>query len=341
MSLSHRGAAVAAFAILLAVAAPAVTARYLLFSSGTWYGEAAARMASTAVAGIVVAAGYVPLRMLRGADSSVAAARESVVAILGLAITAFSVSELLAPNTPVAAAAPACASVPVYGARFFAVTEPTGVNSRSGPGRAYQQVNRYAGDCTLGFDGYCIGRPEPDFRLGTPDDRWLIVHKRNDLIASAVVQCQSAELALGATPDPKCAKLGALPQPNVIQRFTYNTSNGQLAASAPWVAAVGYGLATVRSNYSLYQIGVLGTDPNTDFAKVLPPSGIASQLHVTDGNVWLGAAICLADNVPVVRSLRIQSLTLRNSRVVGETPNPRVPSAIRPHLAEIACNSTT
>ncbi len=355
------GKARLAFAFLLVVAIGAVIARYFLFSHGILYGETAAKMASLMVAGLIVLAGFVPLWLLRRAASSPAAggqasssptgisaaaaepapaARESIVAtvaaILGLAITAYSLSELVAPNTPVEAAAPACAGAPVYGARFFAETTPIGANSRIGPGRAYQQVNRYSGNCTLGFDGYCIGSPEPDFRLGTPDQRWLLVHHRGELIASAVVQSQTAESALGATPSRVCAKLGGLPLPTAIQQFTYNHADGRLTASAPGAASVGYGLASPPPHL-IYQAVALGTDAS--FSAALPPGSVATRLKISDGNVWLGAAICLADNVPVVRSLRVLRLELRHSQVIGQVPEPNVPEAVRPHLAEIACNS--
>jgi hypothetical protein len=156
-------------------------------------------------------------------------------------VTGYSVSELLAPNTPVAAEASACAGTPVYGAAFFAKTQVNGVNARSGPGVEYPQVKRYRGNCTLGFDGYCIGRAVPDFVLHTPDQRWLIVHDESDLVASAVVLSESA---------------------------------------------------------------------------------------------------CLADNVPVVSSLRVQLLTFHGAHITKEQPNPQIPKSVRPLLAEVACNSS-
>jgi hypothetical protein len=318
-------------------------------------------MASLMVAGVIVLAGFVPLWLLRRVAASQAvsglaspspkgasavpkeptsAARESIVAtvaaILGLALTAYSLSELLAPNTPVEASAPACAGAPVYGARFFAETTAIGANSRNGPGREYQQVNRYSGNCTLGFDGYCIGLPEPDFRLGTPDQRWLLVHNREEFIASAVLQSQTAESALGAKPSSSCSKLGGLPLPTTIQQFTYDTVNGRLTASAQGAAAVGYGLASPAPR-TIYQAIALGS--NTSFSASLPSGNIATKTKISDGNVWLGAAICLADNVPVVSSLRILRLTLQRSHVIAQVPDPKVPAAVRPHLAEIACNS--
>ena len=337
---------------LLVIAA--VFLRYELFARGILYGEAASKMASLAVAGVIILCGYLPLRMLHGRkaadknghkngdeNSAKDASRESIAAalavVLGLAVTGYSVSELLAPNTPVAVAAPACDGTPVYGAVFFAKTQANGANARSGPGVEYPQANRYGGNCTLGFDGYCIGRAVPDFVLKTPDQRWLIVHERNELVASGVVLSESAESALGATPSPKCKKLGGLPEPTNITQFSYDPSSGQLSSVAPGAVAVGYGMASVSPNNRTYQVIALGTGPG--FEAKLKSSTIVNEISVIHG-VWLGAAVCLADNVPVVGSLRVQLLTFRGTHVTSERPNSELPKAIRTLLAEVACNSS-
>lgn len=323
--------------------------RYELFDRGILYGEATSKMASLAVAGIIILCGYLPLRILRNhnndhktghKNSTKDASRESIAAtlavVLGLAVTGYSVSELLAPNTPVAAAAPACDGTPVYGAAFFAKTQVNGANARSGPGVEYPQVRRYGGDCTLGFDGYCIGREVPDFILHTPDQRWLIVHDQNDLVASGVVLSESAESALGSTPSPRCKELGGLPEPTKITKFIYDPSSKQISSVAPGAVAVGYGMASV-SNNRVYQVIALGTGPG--FVAELKPNTIVSQVPVVHG-VWLSAAICLADNVPVVGSLRVQLLTFHGAHITSEQSNPQIPRVVRPLLAEVACNSS-
>ncbi|GAA1855957.1 hypothetical protein [Actinomadura bangladeshensis] len=180
--------------VLLLLAAVAVVIRWQLFSRGILYGDAAAKMASLTVAGIIVLAGALLLRVgrpapppppqqqestgasdgstgpgdRRGAQAAAAdSALVTITAVLGLATTAYAVGELVAPNTPVAVAQAACSGVPFYGARYFAVTSKgVGANSRRGPGREYQQVKKYRGDCTLGFDGYCVGAPEEDLFIG-------------------------------------------------------------------------------------------------------------------------------------------------------------------------------
>jgi hypothetical protein len=130
---SHKLRPIAAVIFLL-IASFAVLLRYELFTHGILYGQGVAKAASLLVAGIVFAAGAIPLWLLRGAASK--ASNESVAAavavILGVATAAYSAGELLAPNTPIASAAPACAGVPVYGAYYYAVTQPIGANSRTG-----------------------------------------------------------------------------------------------------------------------------------------------------------------------------------------------------------------
>jgi hypothetical protein len=330
-----------AAAAFLCFAALIVFLRYVLFDKGILYGEAASKTASLCVAGIIVLAGYLPLRILRGSDSSYGASKESIAAtlaaILGLAITGYSVSELLAPNTPVAAAVPACGGTPVYGARYYAKTQQDGVNARSGPGVEYPQMNRYSGDCTLGFDGYCIGRDVPDYILGTPDQRWLIVHDRNELIAAGVVLSESAESALGSKPNPECREVGGLPQPSTIEDFTYRATTGEVTAVAPGAVAVGYGLATIPERSRAYQVVALAT--NSIFSAKLPTKKIVNELPVA-GGIWLSAAICLADNVPVVGSLQVKALTFDGSHIVKELSDVDVPRSVRPLLAEVACNSS-
>ena len=107
--------------ILLSVAAAIV--RVILFSQGVLYGESAAKMASLAVAAIVVTAGAIIMKISQSGRAGTAKREEStgsmvssISALLGLALAAYTAAELVAPNTPVAAGAPAGnhQSVPVF-----------------------------------------------------------------------------------------------------------------------------------------------------------------------------------------------------------------------------------
>ena len=263
---TSRGKRALASCLLVLLAIVLVVTRYLLFERGILYGEAVANMASLAVAGVIVAAGCLALWIIRGtgrahggqaSQSHSGGASNGVIAtvaaILGLALTGYSFSELVAPNTPVAASVPACAGVPVYGAKYFAVTGSKGANARSGPGPQFQQLNHYPAGCTLGFDGYCVGFPEPDIIVGTPDQRWLLLHGRRQLVSAAVVVSESPESDLSESTDPRCASLGGSPQPNTITRFRYNTSSGQLSASAPGAVLVAYSAVTLSMSSPEYR----------------------------------------------------------------------------------------
>lgn len=336
---------------LVALAGIAVAVRYVLFEEGVLYGEAAARMASFTVSGFIIAAGCLAVWIVRGrsgrpdqggGQQESKGSRDSpivtVAAILGLALTGYSVSELVAPNTPVAASVPACSGVPVYGAKYFAVTALNGVNARRGPGPEYQQLARYPAGCTLGFDGYCIGFPEPDYVVGTPDQRWLLVHDRSQLVSAAYVLSESAESRLGANPNPECGKLGGFPQPRAITMFTYNNKTGQLGASAPGAALVGYGVVPLDARSPLYS-GTHGTYLSPTFAAQLPPSNLVDDLQGGNGQLLVGAAICLAENVPVVSSIRAEIITIHNSRIIHAKPETHIPSSAADQLAEFACNN--
>jgi hypothetical protein len=346
---SRRERKIAAAAVV-GIASILVAARYLLFEYGVLYGAAIANMASLAVAGIIVIAGCLSLWIVRGrsqaqggsqpqgggagADGVVA----TVAAVLALALTGYSVSEIVAPNTPVAASVAACAGVPVYGAKYFAVTAQDGVNSRSGPGPEYRQLNHYPTGCTLGFDGYCVGFPETDFIAGTPDQRWLLVHERSQLISAAVVISESAESDLGTAPDPRCPGLGGSPQPDKISNFTYNTHSGELSATAPGAVLVGYSAVSLNESNSEYA-GTISTNSASSFSSQLSPAKLIGIIRQPTGQVVLASVICLAVNVPVTNSLTTQIIAVKNGKIVAQKTSVSIQSGIKERLAEFACNA--
>jgi hypothetical protein len=338
-----------AVAVLIFLPIAAAIVRVILFSQGVLYGESAAKMASLAVAAIVVTIGAIIMKISRSGPAGTSKREESagsmvssISALLGLALVAYSVAELVAPNTPVAAGAPACPGAPVYGAAFLAQTTDLGANARSGPGRQYVQVNRYAANCTLGFDGYCIGSVELDSRLKTPDDRWLVVHGRPDeVISSAVVLDQSPLQNLGQTPAPACKGLGGLPQPGSVQNLAYNKNDATLSARAPGAASVGYAVAAPADATPTYlPVGLSAGLPSFKVSWNLRRA--LNQIPAGPGNIaiWVGAAVCLADTVPVATSFRAIRLTIRNGVVTGQVPAAGMPPAIQAHLAQLACGAS-
>ncbi len=89
-----------------------------------------------------------------------------------------------------------------------------------------------------------------------------------------------------------------------------------------------------------YVAGALGTDVNSGFPAHLAPSLFEGYAQGTAGQVLLGAAICMAVNVPVLGSLHARLLTIRNSRIISNVPGAHIAPNVMSRLAEIACNST-
>lgn len=326
--------------VLLLVLSVLVALRWFLFSRGYLYGDTQAQLASIAVAGFVVGFGYMALWFLRGSggggnqDSSLSI----LAAILGLAVAGYSIGQLLAPNTPHEASVAACAGVPVNGAKYLAITTGVGANARSGPMAEYQELHHYPADCTLGFDGYCVGEPETDPAFSTiPDVRWLIVHGHPDqLVTAAYVLTESAESELGQTPSPGCASLGGYPQPDTIAHFTYDPASGQLNAQAPSAVTVGYGAITYNTRSPHWQGAMSTTAPN--FGVSLPSSDVTDLVTGANGQVILAAAVCLAIDAPVVQSLRAEQIIIRHSQLVSIKPYTRIDHRYASKLAQFACD---
>ena len=314
-------------------------------------------MSSLAVAAIVILVGAIIIK-IRQDDRSAQTAQPgttpqasgnqtsgpavaSVAVLLGLALTAYSAAELIAPNTPVAASAPACPGAPVYGARFFAQTTDLGANARSGPGRQYAQANRYAANCTLGFDGYCVGSVEQDLRLKTPDDRWLVVHGRpSQVISSAVVLDQSPERDLGQDPSSVCKHMGGLPLPHTLSALAYSVRGSTLSSEAPGAPAIGYALVALAGGHASYVAIGLGTaPPRFKLGWAIPASLAQIPDYSGSDKVWVGAAVCLADTFPVTKSLRTLRIILDRNKITAKASPIGLPAAIRPHLAQLACGS--
>jgi hypothetical protein len=89
-----------------------------------------------------------------------------------------------------------------------------------------------------------------------------------------------------------------------------------------------------------YHVVALGTNANSGFPGRLSVSQVADDAQAGAGKVILGAAVCLADNVPVTGSLNVRLLTINNSKIIRDTLDSHIPASIKAHLAEIACNST-
>lgn len=204
-----------------------VVAPDLVLSAG-WFGADADRLTSLVLAGsmvsLMLSLSYLVIRRRRAAGGQAEATADSssavgmVAAMLGLVTAVTSTVAVLFPSTPYDLAAPACRGAYLQGSAFYAQTLSAGVSARRGPGRGYQQVDRFEGDCTLGFEGYCIGEPVPNQLTDLPDSRWLILNGGSALVSSAVLQVQSQPTNGDAgTPHESCEKLGGYPAPEKLR----------------------------------------------------------------------------------------------------------------------------
>lgn len=237
----------------------ATIARLDFFLTGSLYSSGAALASDVVVAalGIWLAASIAARTLTTSWDNRLVA----VAAVVGVPAAFVGLIELIAPVTPVAASARACAGASVAGGRFFATTPSNGVNARSGPDTTYPQVKRFAGNCTLAFDGYCIGEPVDDLVVDKyPDQRWLILHRpwqdfpwdhlwgppAYSFVAAGTVQSQSPESALGRAPTKACSHLGEWASPSPLT-LTPALTNGVVSLKARSTGAEIIGLSIMSS----------------------------------------------------------------------------------------------
>jgi hypothetical protein len=148
------------------------------------------------------------------------------------------------------------------------------------------------------------------------------VHHRHEVISAAVVLSQTAESQLGQHPDKQCASLGGMPQPDHVQSLTYDPAHKQLTATAPNAVAVGYVLTSASTTNRAHDkaLGTGTQDKQPGFPITLDPATLPTDLQQPNGQAWIGAAVCLADNVPILTSLKINKITYQGTRITADEP---------------------
>ncbi|NHA70329.1 hypothetical protein [Phycicoccus flavus] len=274
-----------------------------------WYGPDADRLTSLVLAGSLAAFLLAGLH-LRGRRQATTSEPGAVVgpvaAVLGLVVAATSAVAVVFPDTPYDAAAPACRGAYLQGSDFYAQTVAGGASARTGPGRGFPQVDRFAGDCTLGFSGYCIGEPVTNDLSDLVDARWLIVNGSENLVSSAVLQVQSQPASTtAATPDPRCAKLGGFPLPNAL-KFTAKVSRQQpnqvkLTATAKGAPLIGYAEKIVDPVDGVYPYTPIGSPKSNAprFAGVWIADSDVDLLKGRTGRMHIAASACLSAGFPI------------------------------------------
>jgi hypothetical protein len=255
--------------LAIAIVAIAIVARADLFAVGNLFSSTAVWAADVVTAVLLFLA--ITLVLARPKDSATADAKgrgswESRLAATGVAVAVpvglIGAVQLAYPVTPHPASAPACAGASVAGGTFLATTPSTGINARSGPDTSYPQVSRFGANCTLSFDGYCIGEPTDDLVVKErPDQRWLILHQAwktwpwrhmwwhhedYEFVAAGKIQSQTQESVLGSRPDPICSTHGGWKLPKQLT-LTTTLTKGVVTAHASALGSELIGVSVLSS----------------------------------------------------------------------------------------------
>jgi hypothetical protein len=286
-----------------AVALMCLVLRVVLFLTGILFGDQMALVSNLVTAGAIGTAALLAARYWLSGSSEHEPGAMFTLAAAGLtfATAVVAVAQGVAPATPTTAASPSCQGVPVLGARFFAQTGPAGVNARSGPGTGYPQVDRFSGNCTLGFDGFCIGEAIPT-ATGTDsiDTRWLIVHQRDELVSAAKVLPQTNQAVFGTTPNLRCAALGGYPSPGPIT-FTPTTADNAitLTAASRGARLVGYAVRLQLPAAYGYPLSLIKVKINPpDFTATYDYASDVADLPGHTGIIQIVASVCIAPDIP-------------------------------------------
>jgi len=211
---------------------------------------------------------------------------------------------------------------------------PAAVRTGAGIGSSFRILRRYPSGCPLGFKGYCLGQPVPDFRSPSlPDGRWFFLDGESGFIASAVIDGDPPpSMEPGSCP-------GSVPPPSHVQlvapqraRITSIATFVVRATNAPYVSLVAWYPDTPDASstpYRWHQIGVV-TDPRGGIVRwdTRPVPGV---------RVVVAAVACLAVNFPSsATTTRRYTITPLATRPLRRVPRPSLAVAI-----SIACRTTS
>ena len=265
--------------------------RQWLIDRGLLFGDEALRSSTVLCAGLLV--------MVAFWVGSVSV--QEAGATVGVFVAVLAALQIVAPTVQDATAKGPCPGAQTRGVEMLAVTHPNGANVRSGPGRSYPQIARFAGDCSVGFVGFCFGDPEPDLfyqsraQLTVPDVRWLILPHDRGLVHAGVVASQGVEDRLkprdcpGEAPRPGPPSISGAPQPDGTVSFT---------VTAPNAPIVGFASYSIVSDRLITSRIVLDANSSDGFTAEWDPSEHASHDGATHGTVGVVAVVCLAGEVP-------------------------------------------
>ena len=263
-----------------------------------------------------------------------------VVATVGVAAWRLGASSNPADDRAARPGAEPCPSRP-KGSLFEGRTFEEGVVVRGGAGQDFPSVARIAGNCDVGFRGYCLGQPIADVFVGTLDSRWFVVSSEGSLdsgvVASGVV---NGNPPVGTSP---MACPGSRDTPPHVELRVSSAADpvggASLHASAPGADIVGFAaftsIAGATSPSPLWQqLGFSQAGP--DFSIQLnqpgdPPLGA--------GDVTVIAVVCLAAEAPTSTEATSVIRILADGTVTQ--PDAAIASDAGPEAGQAACRYPT
>lgn len=315
-------------------------------ASGVLYGTRPTQYVSAiAVAGVLVfTAGLLMRRQGKGVELG---SLPEVLGLAGVIVSTLALIGVLLPAVPATSAE----DVACPGARLRGVTSlgtaatsiVGGINARAEADLSSTQLARYPTGCTIGFDGFCIGRPVRDVTYaGLPvqrrDGRWLriarsrtpvkhwLAHKlsgepHNDqYIAAAVVQTRSFEnlsdqriTCPAGRPDPATATVTISPMPDGTVRLQGRSEHSYDLQYAVFIPQPTSGERYRQISADAEQVGIWNAKAT---AQSVPTSGAV---------VVVVAVPCIGPSIPPfdLGTMAVNTVTLdQNSKIQVQSGAP-------------------
>ena len=208
--------------------------------------------------------------------------------------------QLVLPPVQDATAPGPCPGAQTRNVEMIGITHPNGTNVRSGPSRTYRPTKRFAGNCSVGFDSYCLGDAEPDLfyqsraNITVYDMRWYQLPDDRGIVHAGVVASQGLDDQL---PQEPCA--GDVGMPDEPEVVTKENDDGTMTVTATAEGAANVGFAAfgyVDDELYLHRDGLIPKSSD-GFTHDWPLLDVTVD-GPASGTLSVAAVVCLAAEVP-------------------------------------------
>ncbi|WP_169742105.1 hypothetical protein [Phycicoccus jejuensis] len=187
----------------------------------------------------------------------------------------------------------------------------------------YPLTGRFADECAVGVDGFCIGEPVQDSQIPLPDVRWYRLRHRDDYVAAAKLFALSPERELGAKPEDSCpafARTAKLARAPVTKRLKDGTLG--IEAAPQGTPMVGFALAPVPNPPGEPPVEQLGRSPRTAEngtvrIRLNPKVGLSRGLEAE----LVAVVACLAPSAPSRQGSVVLRVDLSSGQVTPASPS--------------------